>query len=174
MQDLTMAYQCDLGTGQRLYLENRGTQTIVRLTSGSARQQQSQQSNFETGEWQDLPKVFRTGTGLILQIESAQKQSFVSLQAQRIGTLSHLPDMTGAEVLSLQPTEAIASSFKPMEPMKPMQPMEPMKPMEMKMGSMQMQMGTPQSGQRFCSQCGESVRVSDRFCSHCGTQLSAS
>ena len=157
-----MAYQCDLGTGQRLYLENRGTQTIVRLTSGSARQQQSQQSNFETGEWQDLPKVFRTGTGLILQIESAQKQSFVSLQAQRIGTLSHLPDMTGAEVLSLQPTEAIASSFKPMEPM------------EMKMGSMQMQMGTPQSGQRFCSQCGESVRVSDRFCSHCGTQLSAS
>ena len=160
-----MAYQCDLGTGQRLYLENRGTQTIVRLTSGSARQQQSQQSNFETGEWQDLPKVFRTGTGLILQIESAQKQSFVSLQAQRIGTLSHLPDMTGAEVLSLQPTEAIASSFKPMEPMKPM---------EMKMGSMQMQMGTPQSGQRFCSQCGESVRVSDRFCSHCGTKLSAS
>ena len=167
-----MAYQCDLGTGQRLYLENRGTQTIVRLTSGSARQQQSQQSNFETGEWLTLPKVFRTATGIILQIESVQKQSFLSLQAQRIGTLSHLPDMAGADVLLLQPTEAIASSFKPMQPMQPMQ----MEPMEMKMGTMQMKMGpsNSQSAQRFCSQCGESVRESDRFCSHCGTQLSTS
>ncbi|MCY7323865.1 MAG: zinc ribbon domain-containing protein [Phormidesmis sp. CAN_BIN36] len=160
-----MAYQCDLGTGQRLYLENLGTQTIVRLTSGNARQQQSQQSNFETGEWQDLPKVFRTGTGIILQIESTQKQSFLSLQAQRIGTLNNLPDMTGAEVLSLQTTESIVSSFNPMEPMKPM---------EMKMGTMQMKMDTLQSAQRFCSQCGESVKVADRFCSHCGTQLSTS
>lgn len=164
-----MAYQCDLGTGQRLYLENRGTQTIVRLTSGRDRQQQSQQSNFETGKWQDLPKVFLTDTGIVLQIESAQKQSLLSLQAQRIGTLNNLPDMTDAEVLSLQPTEAIASSFKPMEPMK-------MEPMEMRMGNMQMRMGNsdPQSTQRFCSQCGESVKVGDRFCSHCGTQLSTS
>ncbi len=169
-----MAYQCDLGTGQRLYLENRETQTVVRLTSGSARQQQSQQSNFETGKWRSLPKVFRTVTGILLIIDSAQKQSFLSLQAQRIGMLNSQPDMTGAEVLSLQPTESIASSFKPLEPMPPMQ-MDDMKmePMEMKMGTMHMKMGAPssQSPHHFCPQCGESVRESDRFCSHCGTHL---
>lgn len=167
-----MAYQCDLGTGQRLYLESRGTQTVVRLTSGNARQQQSQQSNFETGEWRSLPKVFRTATGIILRIDSAQKQSFLSLQAQRIGMLNSLPDMNGAELLSLQPTESIASSFKPMEPMQPMQPMQPM---ELKMGTMHMKMGAPDArpAQRFCSQCGESVKESDRFCSHCGTKLLA-
>ena len=168
-----MAYQCDLGTGQRLYLENRGTQTVVRLTSGNAHQQQSQQSNFETGEWRSLPKVFRTTTGIILRIDSAQKQSFLSLQTQRIGMLNSLPDMTGAEVLSLQPTESIASSFKPIEPMQPIKMGDMMQPMEMKMGTMQMKMGAPdaQPTQRFCSQCGESVRESDRFCSHCGTKL---
>ncbi len=169
-----MAYQCDLETGQRLYLENRGTQTVVRLTSGNARQQQSQQSNFETGEWRSLPKVFRTATEIILKIDCVQKQSFLSLQAQRIGMLTNLPDLTGAEALSLQPTESIASSFKPIEPMQPMQMGDmQMQPMEMKMGTMHMKMGAPdaQSTHRFCSQCGESVTEGDRFCSQCGTKL---
>jgi len=171
---MIMAYQCDLETGQRLYLENRGTQTVVRLTSGSDRQQQSQQSNFETGNWRSPPKVFRTATEIILRIDSAQKQSFLSLQAQRIGMLNTSPDLTDADVLPLQSTESIASSFKPIEPMKPMQMGDmQMQPMEMKMGTMHMKMGAPdaQSTHRFCAQCGESVRESDRFCSHCGTKL---
>ncbi len=32
-------------------------------------------------------------------------------------------------------------------------------------------MRSPESGARFCPQCGEKYRESDRFCTHCGTRL---
>lgn len=78
--------------------------------------------------------------------------------------------------------------MEPMKPMKPMEPMEPMKPMtmgnmsasanpmEMRMGDMYMRMGEesePQfkPKQRFCTECGNSVKASDRFCASCGHKL---
>lgn len=176
-----MAYQCDLGSGQKLYVENRDAQTIVALTSSSAGQQQSQQSSFQTGEWQLPPTLFQTATGLILRIESTQGHTFISLQANSISLLKGLPSMMGADVLPLQKTAESVSSFQPMEPMKPMEPLQMnnmnlrSQPMEMRLGNMHMSMGTPTSNQstkRFCSQCGERVEVSDRFCAHCGTKLS--
>lgn len=32
-------------------------------------------------------------------------------------------------------------------------------------------MRQPESGARFCPQCGEKYRAGDRFCTHCGTRL---
>jgi zinc-ribbon domain len=171
-----MAYSCELGTG-RLLVENRGTQTIVTLSSRSAGQQQSQQSSVQTGEWQLPPTLFQTATGLILRIEAAQGHTFISLQSNSISLLNGLPSMVGADVLPLQQT----SELTPSDSMEPMKPMEPMKmsnlnPMEMRMGNMHLKMensATAAANKRFCPQCGERVGISDRFCAHCGNQLAA-
>ncbi|NES03702.1 MAG: zinc-ribbon domain-containing protein [Okeania sp. SIO2F4] len=191
-----MAYKCEFGNGQEVYIENQGVQTVVTLASGSPGQQQQASTGFQTGKWTLPPTLFRTATGVILRIESEQGQSFVQLQAGGISTMSGTPALGNAEVLSLQQVEIRQSQgmppmepmkpmepMRPMEPMKPMEPMEPMKmgdmemnmnPMQMRMGNMSMQMGSSSfatSGKRFCSQCGAAVTPSDRFCSNCGYQL---
>ncbi|MDJ0554424.1 MAG: zinc-ribbon domain-containing protein [Microcoleaceae cyanobacterium MO_207.B10] len=184
-----MAYKCELGNGQQVYIDNQGMQTVVTLASGGIGQQQQASTSLQTGKWNVPPTLFKTASGVILRIESEQGQSFVQLQAGGISTISGAPSLSNAEVLSLQQVEATPSQgmapmepMKPMEPMQPMEPMEPMKPMkmgnmemnmnpmEMRMGNMSMQMGT-NSGRRFCSQCGATVTASDRFCSSCGFQL---
>jgi zinc-ribbon domain len=170
-----MAYLGDLGSGQQLLVENRGAQTIITLSTGSASQQQSQQSTVQTGEWHSAPTLFQTARGLILRIEAAQGHTFISLHANAIGLLKGLPSMVGAKVLPLQKT---ADSSSPMQPMQPMQMGNmrmQMNPMEMQMGDLRLKMddisSTP-TDQRFCSQCGSRVSKTDRFCAQCGTHLS--
>ncbi|MGV0024801.1 zinc-ribbon domain-containing protein [Phormidesmis priestleyi] len=173
-----MAYSCDLGKGQRLWVENRGTQTIVTLNSSSTGQQQSQQSSVQTGKWQLPPTLFRTATGLVLRIEAAHGHTLISLQSNSITLLNELPSMVGADVLPLQQTSDSTPS-KSMEPMKPMEPMQmgnmqmQSSPMEMRMGNMHLKMesSSAASNKQFCSQCGERVGINDRFCAHCGNQL---
>jgi hypothetical protein len=188
-----MAYIANLSTGQQIYIENQGIQTVIMLTSSSHGQQQSQSSSFETGEWIVPPTLFRTPTGVVLRLESASEQRFVQIQANGLSTLSTAPTLSFAEVISLQqvaePAKSRQSSieFTPMEPMKPMEPLPPLKmgdmemsmnPMEMRMGNMQLRMGeaapaSTQVGQRFCTQCGQSVKPSDRFCGSCGHRLTS-
>lgn len=177
-----MAYNCDLGMGQRVHVENRDAQTIVTLSRSSAGQQQSQQSSVQTGEWQLPPTLFRTATGWVLRIEAAQRQTLIRLQSNSISVLTELPSMVGAEALPLQKTsESAPSTAKPIEPMKPMEPLKmgdmqmQMEPMQMQMGNMRMQMGKPstQPAQQFCSQCGKQAGTHDRFCVHCGNKLSS-
>ncbi len=185
-----MAYIGKLGAGQQLYLENQGTQTLITLTSHSNSQQQSQSSGFQTGNWTVPPTLFRTPAGFILRIESSSGQHFVQIQSNGMSTLQAVPSLVHADVISLEQVADAASSsqqsieFTPlMEPMKPMEPLPPMKmgdmemrmnPMEMRMGNMELRMGEKlqtQSGSRFCSQCGQSVKESDHFCSSCGHRL---
>ena len=182
-----MAYKCELGNGQAVYIENQGVQTMVTLASNSVGQQQQASTGFQTGKWIVPPTLFKTGSGVILRIESEQGQSFIQLQASGISTINGTPALSNAEVLSLEKVEAqprqSMAPMSPMEPMKPMEPMQPMKmgdmemnmnPMQMRMGNMSMQMGSSSSatsGKRFCSKCGASVKSSDRFCSSCGYQL---
>jgi hypothetical protein len=97
---------------------------------------------------------------------------------------------------SSQPMQPM-TPMAPMQPMQPMAPMQPMqmgnmqmnlKPMQMQMGNMQMNMGaetavmvasthaasgtTGASGTaKFCSQCGNPLKLGDRFCSGCGHAL---
>ncbi|MGC9502783.1 zinc ribbon domain-containing protein [Baaleninema sp.] len=190
-----MAYVCELGSNQRVYLDNRGTQTVVTTVSSGAGQQQQSSSGFDTGAWTSPPMMYRTPDGVVLQvrtergdrtiqIQGQQMQSQTAAQPERI-PLNEVDEMPAASEPSMEP-------MKPMEPMQPMQPMQPMKmgdmemnanPMEMRMGNMEMKMGSPPSmggqtgGQtgsqrRFCSQCGAPVQAGDRFCGSCGNRLS--
>jgi NADH pyrophosphatase NudC (nudix superfamily) len=196
-----MAYVSELGTGQQIYLENQGPQTIVTLVSAAAGQQQSQRNGFETGNWHGPPTLLRTAAGLIVRIDADRGQFFVQVQGSGMRLLNSAPALAGADVLSLRQVAdqhaASSSQMEPMEPMKPMEPMEPMKPMqpmqpmepmrmgdmemsanpmEMRMGNMHLRMGSPEqqqkpSARRFCPQCGTGVSPEDRFCASCGHRL---
>ena len=186
-----MAYIGNLSSTDQLRVENVGVQTAIALTSSSAGQQQSQGTSLTTGNWVVPPTLFQTATGWILRIEAAQGQFFVQLAAGRINLLPAPPTLLGAEILPLQPvtvTIASSSSASSMSPMSPLSPMPPMQmgdmqmqlePMQMRMGNMQMQIGipastpAPEATQRFCSQCGKAVSLSDRFCAQCGHQLTS-
>jgi len=174
-----MAYLCDLGKGQKLYIENPGMQTVLTLSSSSPGQQQQTSSSFQTGRWVIPPTAFRTGSGIVLRLESQSGPQFVIVQASGMSVLSTIPELSEAEAIALDqvameagPNDNTMRPMEPIKPMEPMKPMTPMKPMQMQMGNMSMQMGTQViSGKRFCPQCGTGVGESDRFCASCGHSL---
>ncbi|MFP4221897.1 MAG: zinc ribbon domain-containing protein [Phormidium sp.] len=186
-----MAYQCDLGNNQTVYLDNSGSQTVVTTASGSPGQQQQSSNRFETGAWTAPPEMYRTPGGIALKIQAQEGDRWIQIQGQtsNLSEASSIPLQEVSEVpgSSQEPMEPMQpmEPMKPMQPMQPMQPMKPMKmgnmemnnnPMEMRMGNMEMRMGSsPQntsSQRRFCSQCGSPVQASDRFCGNCGHKLS--
>jgi hypothetical protein len=168
-----MAYKYDYGAGQRLILDNSGTQTIITLSSSGAGQQQQASQTLQTGIWTAPPVLFQTAGGLVIKLHTATGELFVQVQANRLSQVN--ADAVGsAQPLPLQQMP----SPSPMPPMAPMQPMQTgnlsmsLSPMEMRMGNMQMQMGgaSPASN-RFCSQCGAGIKPDDRFCASCGVRL---
>jgi hypothetical protein len=194
-----MAYACELGTGQRIYLDNQGTQTVVTTMSGGPGQQQQSSTGFHTGVWTVPPEIFQTAGGAVLKVTTAQGEHFIYIQGSSMQVMGGTPSLSGSQQMQVQQVAGIPSSsipsMTPMEPMKPMKPMEPMSmggmqmnPMEMRMGDMEMRMGSPAasstpkipnpsaasgtpSTRRFCSQCGTAVEPEDRFCSSCGHRL---
>ena len=185
-----MAYVCELGTGQRVYLNNQGAQTIVIIASGGPGQQQQSSSSFTTGSWTSLPEIFRTPNGAVLKIKTAQGEYFIQIQGSSMSVMGSSPSLGGSQQMQVQQVSSMPVSsmppMQPMEPMKPMEPMRPMKmgdmqmnmnPMEMRMGNMEMRMGSQASSsasaetRRFCSQCGAPIKPEDRFCSSCGHRL---
>lgn len=192
-----MPYVCELGKGQRVYLDHQGTQTIVTTASSSPGQQQQSSSSFNTGSWTAPPEIFQTPNGITVKITTAAGSSFIQIQGNSISVSAVAPSQTSSQQLQIQQVDSIpASSMQPMQPMQPMKPMEPMQPMkpiepmnmgnmqmsmnpmEMRMGNMEMRMGSPISvssstpgERRFCPQCGNQLALSDRFCSSCGHRL---
>ncbi|NJN68216.1 MAG: zinc ribbon domain-containing protein [Chloroflexaceae bacterium] len=180
-------YTSELQTGQRIFIENVGEQTLVTLMSGGPGQQQSQRTGVDSGAWLAPPVLFRVAGGVILRLDTSKGQFLFQVQSSGLAAFSSPPSLANADVLPLrQATSSETPGFTPMEPMepmkpmKPMPPMEPMKPMEpmppmqMQMGSMKMQMGPPgqqAAPKRFCTRCGEAVGPEDRFCGHCGHRL---
>ena len=177
-----MTYTANLGTGQQIWIENQGTQTIVSLSSANAGQQQSQRTGLQTGQWIAPPTLFRTASGFIVQLATAQGARYLQVQGSSLQGLSAVPDLAAASAVSLESGTAPA-----MQPMQPMQPMQmgnmrmQMHPMQMKMGDLELRMGnvspaeTPAASTtpNFCAQCGQRLQVGDRFCASCGHQVSA-
>jgi hypothetical protein len=180
-----MAYVCQLGAGQSVYLENQGVQTVVTLISSSPGQQQQASSSFSTGVWSSPPQVFQTPHGMVIKITSQQGEKTLQIRGSSLSVLGEMPSVTNSQQLTVDEVTSLPVS-PGIEPMKPMKPMEPMKPMNLKMGDMQMnmnpmsmqmgnmelRMGSSEANPKsFCSQCGTSVQPEDRFCSNCGHQL---
>jgi hypothetical protein len=182
-----MAYTCEIGSGQHIYLDHQGGQTVVTSMSGGVGQQQQSSSSFSTGSWTAPPDLFRTPQGVVIRIHTAQGDHYIQVQGSSMGVMGTSPGLGAAQQMQTQQVASMPSpSMPPMEPMPPMQPIQPMQPMqmggmhlnmnpmEMRMGNMEMKMGsvkTAQAAARFCSQCGVQTHPGDRFCSSCGHQL---
>jgi ribosomal protein L37E len=172
-----MTYAYDLENGQRLIVQNEGDDTVVALSSDDEGQQQSQSTSFNTGKWSKTPELFFTRGALILRLESKSGAEFIRVRGNQIQSMRSEPDLENAEKRKLKKSDEDVV-MKPMEPMKPMAPMKPMgsmRPMEMRMGDMQMSMGTREKAaepaKRFCTQCGKPVQDDDRYCASCGHAL---
>ena len=165
-----MAIYSELPTGQRLYLDNQGPQTIVTLASGAVGQQQQSSSSFATGVWTKEPQIEIIPQGAIIEIITETGPHRIQIQGSSIGFSS--PHTSGVSQSS-QSTTATSFSSSPMQPMKMGNMSMNIAPMEMEMGDMKMSMGDAKtvSKTRFCSQCGAKVAATDRFCSSCGHQL---
>jgi hypothetical protein len=177
-----MSYVCELATGQTLYLENLGNQTLVTLSSSSSGQQQQASSGYQTGTWTTPPQVNQTSRGVVVKITTATGEYNILIQGSSMSITKETVSSEQDEPLPIKPTEKKpVSSMKPMQPMQPMKPMQPLKmgnmemnlnTMEMKMGDMELKMGSPSvKTPNFCSQCGAKVNSNDRFCANCGHSL---
>ena len=165
-----MPYVSELGTGQLVYLENQGEQTIFTIVNSGVGQQQQSTNSFTTGIWTAPPQILQTSTSVSLKVFTIRGEQVIQIQGNSTTV------RTDAKILPLEEIESIPKVN--LEPMQPMQPMQPMKPMNMggmslKMGNMEMRMGnTDSTTKRFCSNCGTSIKLGDRFCSSCGHNLS--
>ncbi|MEM9120674.1 MAG: zinc ribbon domain-containing protein [Cyanobacteria bacterium P01_F01_bin.56] len=193
-----MAYTCELGSGQRLYLDNLGEQTAVTLASSSAGQQQQASSQFTTGAWTAPPELFRTPQGVVIKLTTAQGTQYLQWQGHQLGMMAQNPPLGNAQPMPMSSGATMPGHpmpplqpMPPMPSMEPMPPMPPMKmgdmemstnPMQMRMGNMTLQMSSAVSSSvshnaatagkaKFCTQCGSPVQPRDRFCANCGHQL---
>jgi hypothetical protein len=183
-----MAYVCELGAGQQVYLDNLGTQTVVTSTCSSSGQQQQSSSSFLTGAWISPPLLFSTPQGTIIKLVTDRGEYHIQVQGHSMGLMGSPVSLGQAQQMQVRQTTAMPEPvMRPMEAMQPMQPMQPMQmgnmsmnanPMEMRMGDMEMRMpgiAAPPAAEpatrRFCSQCGSAIAPEDRFCSHCGHRL---
>lgn len=174
-----MAYTVNLNANQQLTIINQGSQTRISLVSISPGQHQSQSNSFSTGYWNSPPQLFQVSGGFILQIDGDRGRHFVSIQANSISTVTSAPPLQNAVEIDLEDIPDSAAEqdeveFDPMEPMQMGNMSMSMNPMSMRMGNMSINMGTSKtatSTKRFCTQCGQKVKISDRFCSGCGHKL---
>ena len=184
-----MTYAYEFENGQRLIVQNEDDNTVVALSSGDEGQQQSQSTAFSTGKWSKTPDLFRTRGALVLRVASKSGLEFIRVRGSQIQWMRNAPDLENADKLKMKKSEERVG-MKPMQPMKPMEPMKPikpmapmepmgsMRPMEMRMGDMNMSMGSGEkqsaAAKRFCTQCGAPTGKDDRFCASCGHALSGS
>jgi zinc-ribbon domain len=174
-----MAYLCELGTGQTVYLENRDNLTIVTTISSGFGQQQQSSSSFNTGQWIAPPEIYQTPHGIILKSIATQGNHYIEIQENSHCLISDCPANNDYHQIPLRQVASNPSSSMPsmpsMQPMKMGNMQMNMSPMEMRMGNMVLQMGASVgkvTKQRFCSHCGAEVDREDRFCSSCGHALS--
>lgn len=168
-----MAYVCELSTGHRVSLDNRGNQTIVTVTLEMSGQQQQTSNSMITGPWTAPPEAYQSDDGAVFKLFTSQGELCIQLQGNSVSMTTSTAAAAGKQQqLSVQQTTTSSMNMPPMEPMG-----MTMNPMEMRMGDMELKMdatssNAPSNVRQFCSQCGTKVAPDDRFCSSCGHRLS--
>ncbi|ELR96380.1 zinc ribbon domain-containing protein [Gloeocapsa sp. PCC 73106] len=147
-----MPYVSQLGTGQQVYLDNQGDNTIFTIVSSSPGQQQQASNTFTTGPWTSPPEILQTPSSIMVKIYTAKGEQTLQVHGNNMSMVN--ANLNNTQKLRIQEIDSM-----PRPIMSPMKPMEPMKPMKMN------------TTKRFCSQCGAQVEQSDRFCSSCGFNL---
>ncbi|MBD1872547.1 zinc ribbon domain-containing protein [Nodosilinea sp. FACHB-131] len=172
-----MPYHCDFSPGQKIYLDNPGSITLITLVSAGVGQQQQSSTQVHTGPWTETPQIARVSNGVLLRCVAAQGTFFWQIQGMQIEaapTTAWVAD----QATPMQATELAPSPIAPMPPMPPMAPMQmgdmqmSSNPMTLRMGKMTLGLGTPAvNTPKFCTQCGAAIAQGDRFCGSCGRQL---
>jgi zinc-ribbon domain len=139
-----------LTTGHELSVDNEGAQTVVTIHYQDAGVQQRSCNSFTTGLWISPPQLTATSTGALIKIVTPSGESLIEIQ----GNNMQLHD--GASQSSSTTTATSHSSTSS--------------------ASASSQTATasaaPSQKQRFCTECGTSVRPTDKFCASCGSKLS--
>ena len=162
-----MIYHWELGTGHQISVDNEGAQTVVTSLHTSAGQQQRTSNSLTTGIWLVPPEMMMTPTGGILKVTTSSGESIIQIQGNSIQMQS---SHSGASQ-STSSSSTSTSSFSSMPPLQMGNMQMSMQPMVMKMGDLELNMGTSSSQSKFCSQCGTAVKSVDKFCSSCGNKL---
>jgi len=189
---VAMGYLCELGAGQSVYREHLQQQTLVTIVSSSPGQQQQSSSGMQTGDWTAPPEVFRSSSGFVVKLCTAQGDRFVHIQGSRLSTLNEIPALAEAQPLHMQQVAHLpVASMPPMQPLPPLQPMAPMQPMtmgnmQMDRETMSMQMGDlhmslnpierakPHPSQTHTLDVAEAADGQRHFCSQCGVAIKSS
>ncbi len=164
-----MVYNWQLATGHQISVDNEGAQTVVTIQHTSAGQQQRSSNSFTTGIWIVPPEMTVTPTGAMLKIVTASGESSIQIQGNSVQMHS---SHSGGSQSSTVSSSTSTSGFSPMPPMQMGNMQMSMQPMVMRMGDMELNLGTAASQSRFCSQCGAPVKPTDKFCAGCGNKLS--
>ncbi|MBD2105810.1 zinc ribbon domain-containing protein [Nodosilinea sp. FACHB-13] len=172
-----MPYHCDLSPGQKIYLDNPGSITLITLASAGAGQQQQSSTQVHTGPWTEIPQIVRAGNGALLRCVTAQGTFFWQIRGMQIEVAS-ATDWATDQATPMQAAEVGPSPITSMPPMPPMAPMQmgdmqmSLNPMTLRMGKMTLGLDTSTVNTRkFCTQCGAAIALGDRFCGSCGHQL---
>jgi zinc-ribbon domain len=171
-----MIYHWELGTGHQISIDNQGAQTVVTILHTSAGQQQRSTNSFTTGIWIAPPELVVNPTGGLIKITTPSGESAIQIYGNSVQMQSsHSGDRQSTTSTSSSSTfTAGVESILPMPPMSPMQMgnmQMNMQPMVMRMGDMELNMVATASHQKFCTQCGTSVKATDKFCAGCGHKL---
>jgi zinc-ribbon domain len=168
-----MMYNWELATGHQISVNNQGEQTVITSSNTSAGQQQHTSNSFTTGIWSAPPTMTMTPTGGILKIATPSGESVIQIHGDSIYMQS---SHSGGRhsTTSTSSTSTFRSGDEPIQPMSPMQMgnmQMNMQPMSMRMGDMELNMGAAVNRQKFCTECGMSVKSTDKFCASCGHKL---
>jgi zinc-ribbon domain len=134
-----------LDTGHELSVDNEGAQTVVTVYYHSTGQQQRSCNSFTTGIWISPPQLTVTPTGALLKVVTPSGESLIEIQGNHM-------QLHGGDSHSSYITATSSSSTST--------------------AGANIQSGTMTQSQRFCTECGTSVKPTDKFCASCGTKLS--
>lgn len=170
--------------------------TVVTLQSGGSGQQQQSSSQFSTGQWTSVPLLYRLADGAVIAISTLAETYYLYAKGTQIQMSAGEPSaelaaqMGQSYPLPLKPVEAMPKVVMP-----PMQPMSTMQPMHLKLGNMEMSMGTAASAfstasssaraesknaqddipaQDISSETGSSQTKVKQFCTQCGSAIDPS
>jgi zinc-ribbon domain len=163
-----MLYNWKLASGHEIFVDNEGAQTVVTIQNNSAGQQQRSSNSFTTGIWIVPPEMTVTPTGAILKIVTASGESVLQIQGNSVQMHS---SHGGSSQSTSSTSSSSTSGFSPMPPMQMGNMQMSMPQMVMKLGDMELNLGTGASPSRFCNQCGTPVKATDKFCASCGNKL---
>jgi zinc-ribbon domain len=147
-----MIYNWKLATGHQVSVDNEGAQTIVTVVRTSPEQQQRTCNSFTTGIWIAPPTLTVTATGGLLTITTPSGTSMLQVDGDRI----HLQPDRSSE---LQTTISSSSTFTSSTASPP------------PTINVELNTDTATDRQRFCTECGNSVKPTDKFCASCGQKL---